>query len=71
MFLQTDAGGRPTGGICAVDMNNPGKEHWKVLVPERKDATIQGIDVCKGCPSRWTTSRMRRARSSCFDLQGQ
>src|SRR4051812_11105505 len=38
----------PNGRLVAVDLNNPQQSDWKVLVPERKDAVIQGVSVAKG-----------------------
>jgi prolyl oligopeptidase len=46
MYIQTTLDA-PNGRVCLVDLHNPGKANWKVLIPERKDAVIQNVHVCK------------------------
>jgi prolyl oligopeptidase len=38
----------PNGRIVAVDLNHSARKHWKDLVPERKDAVIQGFSIGGG-----------------------
>ncbi|MFT3685450.1 MAG: prolyl oligopeptidase family serine peptidase [Phycisphaerales bacterium] len=38
----------PRNHIVAVDLNNPEEDHWKVFVPENKDATLKGFGLAKG-----------------------
>jgi prolyl oligopeptidase len=38
----------PNGNIVAVDLNNPAPANWKVIVPERADAVLQGVASPKG-----------------------
>ncbi|MFN7941465.1 MAG: prolyl oligopeptidase family serine peptidase [Thermoanaerobaculia bacterium] len=47
LLLQTNQGA-PNGRIVVVDAANPGKEHWRDLVPERRDAVIEGTAYGKG-----------------------
>jgi prolyl oligopeptidase len=46
MYLQTTLDA-PNGKVCLVDLKNPGKAQWKTLVPNREDAVIQAVHVCK------------------------
>jgi len=47
MFMQTSYGA-PNGRVIAVNLNHPEESAWTVVVPERKDATIQGVSIAKG-----------------------
>ena len=47
LYLHTTDGAK-NGKVVAVDLNAPGRAGWKVLVPERKDATIRGVTVARG-----------------------
>jgi prolyl oligopeptidase len=38
----------PNGRVIAVDMRNPDVAHWKEVVPERKDATLDDFAAAKG-----------------------
>ena len=69
MYLQTTLNA-PNGRVCLVDMKNPGKANWKDLVPERKDAVIQGIDVSKDVLA---VDYLKNASSTIelFDLSGK
>src|SRR5690606_13202896 len=44
MYLSTTLDA-PNGRICAVDLANPARENWKVVVPERADTVIEGTSV--------------------------
>ncbi|MFN0058362.1 MAG: prolyl oligopeptidase family serine peptidase [Planctomycetota bacterium] len=47
MFLQTTFEA-PNGRVVAVDLRKPERKNWKVIIPERKDAVLQGLDLAKG-----------------------
>ena len=47
LYLQTSIGA-PHRRIVAVDLAHPERARWKVLVPERRDATIQDLEVGRG-----------------------
>ncbi|HEY8020738.1 MAG TPA: prolyl oligopeptidase family serine peptidase, partial [Thermoanaerobaculia bacterium] len=47
LFLQTTSGA-PHGRIVAVDLAHPDRAHWRPLVAERQDATIEGLQVARG-----------------------
>src|SRR5262249_17502417 len=47
IYVQT-TNGAPKGKIAAADVSTPGKDHWKDLVPERRDAVIQAVAFGKG-----------------------
>ncbi|MFI5381691.1 MAG: prolyl oligopeptidase family protein, partial [Tepidisphaerales bacterium] len=46
LYMQTTVDA-PNGRLVAVDMKNPGRANWKVLAPERADATLKSIDAAK------------------------
>lgn len=46
LYMQTTLDA-PNGRLVAVDLKNPSKANWKELVPTRKDAVIQSVDVAK------------------------
>jgi prolyl oligopeptidase len=47
LFMQTTHQA-PNGRIVAVDLHRPGPEHWKTIVPERKDVVIDSFSVARG-----------------------
>ena len=47
VFMNTDWNA-PNGRILAVDLKNPSRENWKEIVPERKDAVIEGFSIAGG-----------------------
>ena len=47
LFLQTTKGA-PNGRIVAVSATSPAREHWRDVVPERKDAVIETVAFGKG-----------------------
>ena len=47
LFVQTDDGA-PKGRIFAVDPAKPARAAWKEIVPERRDAALQGFGVVGG-----------------------
>lgn len=46
LYMQTTLDA-PNGRLVAVDLKNPSKANWKELVPTRKDAVIQSVDIAK------------------------
>ncbi len=46
LYLSTDWGA-PNGRVIAIDLRNPARDRWRVLVPERKDA-IAGFSATAG-----------------------
>ncbi len=47
LFLHSTVGA-PNGRLFAVDLKHPERAHWKLLVPERKDVSIQSITAGRG-----------------------
>ena len=45
LFTTLDA---PNGMVCAVDLNYPDRDHWRVIIPERKNTVLKGVDLAKG-----------------------
>jgi len=45
LFTTLDA---PNGILYAVDLLNPARENWKVIIPERKDAVLGGVSHARG-----------------------
>jgi prolyl oligopeptidase len=40
--------GAPNGRAFAVDLNNPARERWVEIIPERDDAVLQGLSLARG-----------------------
>jgi prolyl oligopeptidase len=38
----------PNGRIFAVDLHHPQRERWREVIPERKDAPIEEVDLARG-----------------------
>ncbi len=47
LYMQTSHN-HPNGIVYAVDLNNPARENWKVVLPERKDAVLQSVSAARG-----------------------
>ena len=47
LFMRTTDGAK-NGRVVAVDLNGPARASWKELIPERKDATLQGLSTARG-----------------------
>ncbi len=43
-FTTLDA---PNGAIYSVNLNHPERENWKLVIPEREDAVLQGVGQAK------------------------
>lgn len=59
----------PNGRVVAIDLNNSAEKSWKTIVPERKDAVIQGVSVAGG---RIAVTYLVNASTqiSLFDMNG-
>lgn len=38
----------PNGTLVAVDLNDPRRETWRTLIPERSDEVLQGVSLARG-----------------------
>lgn len=47
MYMQTTVDA-PSGKVVAVNLNDPSPEHWKAIIPEKPDATLQDVSVARG-----------------------
>lgn len=47
LYLETNVGA-PNGRVVAVDLHNPAMANWRDVVPERKDAVMQGVSLARG-----------------------
>ncbi len=47
IFVKTDDGA-PKGRVLAVDPAKPDRASWKEIVPERRDATLEGYEIVGG-----------------------
>jgi prolyl oligopeptidase len=67
MFTNLEA---PNGRVVAVDLENPGIEHWTEVIPERKDAVVESLHFGKG---QLIVKYLKDAsnRVERFDLDGQ
>jgi prolyl oligopeptidase len=68
LYLQTTKGA-PRGRVVAVDAANPGQAHWRDVVPERKDAVIEGVSFGDGAIAV-TYLRNASNQVEVFDLNG-
>jgi prolyl oligopeptidase len=68
LYLQTTKGA-PKGRVVAADVAAPGASSWRVIVPERDDAVIEGVSFGKG---RIAVSYLKNASNvvEVFDLHG-
>ena len=69
MYMLTTLGA-PNGALYAVDLHNPARENWELLIPERADAVLTGVDEARGVLiasyEKDATSKFER-----FDFDGQ
>jgi len=47
LYLQTNLGA-PHGRVFAIDLKRPQRAAWKLLIPERQDAAIEGVAIGRG-----------------------
>lgn len=47
MFLHTTLDA-PNGQVCAVDLHQPQRNKWKVIVPQRKDVVVESVQTARG-----------------------
>ncbi len=59
----------PNGCVFAVDLNNPDREQWKLLIPEKEDAVLEELSTARGMLVAKYASRAY-TRIDRFDLQG-
>ncbi len=69
-LYMTTAQGAPNGRLVAVDLHNPAYENWKDVIPQRKDAVLQGVAMARGM---FVASWMQNAYETLekFDLRGK
>jgi len=69
LFMRTTSGA-PNGRVFAVDLNNPGRAHWKQIIPERPGAVLRGLGLARG---HLTGSYLRSASTvlEVFGLDGR
>ncbi len=68
LYLHTTKGA-PKGRVIAADAAKPGESAWRVIVPERADAVIEGVSFGKG---RIAVTYLKNASNviEIFDLSG-
>ncbi|HAX89008.1 MAG TPA: S9 family peptidase [Cyanobacteria bacterium UBA11370] len=66
-WFQTDLDA-PRGRVIAIDINNPGREHWQEVILQAAE-TLEGVGVLN---NQFVTNYLKDARSSIkiFDLNG-
>jgi prolyl oligopeptidase len=47
LFMQTSSGA-PNGRVFAVNLNNPARDNWVEIIPERADAVLRGLSLARG-----------------------
>ncbi|MHC4100683.1 MAG: prolyl oligopeptidase family serine peptidase [Planctomycetota bacterium] len=47
-LLMRTSTGAPNGRAFAVDLNNPAREHWIEIIPQRDDAVLQSLSLARG-----------------------
>ncbi|MBS0197995.1 MAG: S9 family peptidase [Planctomycetes bacterium] len=69
MFMQTTYQA-DNGRVVLVDLTKPEEANWKTIIPERKDAVIQGVSVAKDVIA---VNYLKNASSTIelFDLSGK
>jgi len=65
IFVKTDDGA-PKGRVFAVDPAKPERAAWKEIVPERRDATLEGYEIVGG---RLALNYLKSAASS-LEIRG-
>jgi prolyl oligopeptidase len=69
LFMETTLNA-PNGRVVLVDMNRPGKEAWKEIIPQRSDAVIENVSLAKGMlVVRY--QKKAATRIELFDLEGK
>lgn len=62
----------PKGALWSVDMNNPAQANWKVIIPTRADAVLDGVEYAGGVLvanySKDVTSRLERFTANGMNL---
>lgn len=47
LYLETNLGA-PNGRVFKVDLNNPARDEWVEIIPERQDAVLKGVSLARG-----------------------
>ncbi len=47
LFMQTTMNA-PNGQVIAIDLNNPARDNWRTVIPERKDAVLESASLARG-----------------------
>lgn len=47
LYMQT-TWNAPNGAVYMVDLNQPEEKNWKLIIPERKDMTLNGVSLARG-----------------------
>lgn len=47
LFMQTTMDA-PNGQVIAIDLNNPARDNWRTVIPERKDAVLESASLARG-----------------------
>lgn len=47
LYMQTDMGA-PNGRVFAVNLNQPSRDNWEEVIPERDDAVLRGFGIARG-----------------------
>lgn len=47
LFMQTTMDA-PNGQVIAIDLNNPMRDNWRTVIPERKDAVLESASLARG-----------------------
>ncbi|MCB1036555.1 MAG: hypothetical protein KDD47_22205, partial [Acidobacteria bacterium] len=47
LFLLTDLEA-PNGRAFSIDLNDPGRQRWEEIIPERSDAVLENLSVARG-----------------------
>lgn len=69
LFVQTTKGA-PNGRVVAAPVSAPDASHWRDVIPERRDAVIQGVSFAKGLMAiTWLTNASNVVEV--FDLAGR
>jgi prolyl oligopeptidase len=67
-FMRTTVGA-PNGRLVAVDLNRPGRDHWRELIPERETSVLQSVNVARGLlVANWLENAT--SRIEVFDTDG-
>ncbi len=69
LYMQTTLDA-PNSCVYAVDLNHPGRDNWRLVIPERKDAVLEGVGTARGMLVASYNSKAH-SRLERFDLNGK